>query len=263
MAEFARSFTLRQSRTTMRDVEFEWDDEKAAANAVNHGVSFDVARLAFNDAFATEIEDHRERYGEERYVLMGMVGQHLLAVAYTLRGDRIRIITVQRSLLNDGCIMKRSVKRKGLAPDPTFDWSRLDAMLDEERHAAVMADPDARPITAEDLAAGRVRLVPRVRTLRRALRLSQEEFAAQYRIPIGTLRDWEQGRKEPDAAARAYLDVIASEPEMVRKALAKRPMPLRSPSARPSRVRDDRREAPGLDEEAAPRLRGARKKTLR
>jgi putative transcriptional regulator len=39
---------------------------------------------------------------------------------------------------------------------------------------------------------------------------------------VGTLRDWEQGRKEPDAAAKAYLHVIASEPELVRKALAKR-----------------------------------------
>jgi len=64
--------------------------------------------------------------------------------------------------------------------------------------------------------------VPRINIIRRALRLSQQDFAAHYRIPIGTLRDWEQGRKEPDAAAKAYLDVIASEPEMVRKALARR-----------------------------------------
>jgi hypothetical protein len=45
---------------------------------------------------------------------------------------------------------------------------------------------------------------------------------ARYRIPVGTLRDWEQGRKEPDAAAKAYLHVIATDPEMVRKALARR-----------------------------------------
>jgi putative transcriptional regulator len=96
-------------------------------------------------------------------------------------------------------------------------------MTADEHHSAAMADPDARPITAEDLATGRVRLVPRVRTLRRALRLSQEEFATCYRIPVGTLRDWEQGRKEPDAAAKAYLHVIASEPEMVRRAVAHRP----------------------------------------
>jgi putative transcriptional regulator len=104
---------------------------------------------------------------------------------------------------------------------PKIDWSRLDAMTEEERHAAAMADPDARPMTeAEWKAAPRV---PRVWLIRRRLKLSQEEFAAQFHIPIGTLRDWEQRRKEPDAAAKAYLRVIALEPEMVRKALAARP----------------------------------------
>jgi len=103
------------------------------------------------------------------------------------------------------------------------DWSRVDAMTDEERHAAAMADPDARPMTEEEWA--RARPVPRVSIIRRAFRLSQEEFAAQFHIPIGTLRDWEQGRKEPDAAAKAYLRVIASEPETVRKALLPRPRP--------------------------------------
>lgn len=119
--------------------------------------------------------------------------------------------------------MRRTPRAKADIGKAGIDWSALDAMTEEERHAAAMADPDARPITEEDIATGRVRLVPRVRTLRRALRLSQEEFAAHYHIPVGTLRDWEQGRKEPDAAAKAYLRVIASEPEFVRKALARRP----------------------------------------
>jgi putative transcriptional regulator len=124
--------------------------------------------------------------------------------------------------------MRSTAKRKPVAAETKFDWSRIDARSDEERHAAAMADPDARPITEQDIATGRVRLVPRVRTLRRALRLSQQEFARAYRIPVGTLRDWEQGRKEPDAAAKAYLHVIACEPETVRKALARgRPRPRR------------------------------------
>ena len=60
--------------------------------------------------------------------------------------------------------------------------------------------------------------MPRVKTLRRALGLTQQEFAARYRIPLGTLRDWEQGRTEPDQPARAYLRVIARDPEGVRRA---------------------------------------------
>ena len=104
------------------------------------------------------------------------------------------------------------------------DWSRFDAMTAAERHAAAIADPDARPMTEEEWA--RARRVPRVSIIRRAFGLSQEDFAAQFHIPIGTLRDWEQGRKEPDAAAKAYLRVIASEPETVRKALLPRPRPV-------------------------------------
>ncbi len=64
-----------------------------------------------------------------------------------------------------------------------------------------------------------MRRVPRVKTLRRALHLTQEEFAARYHIPLGTLRDWEQGRSEPDQPARAYLRVIANDPQRVERAL--------------------------------------------
>jgi putative transcriptional regulator len=105
-------------------------------------------------------------------------------------------------------------------PDPT-DWARVDAMTEEQVEAAALADPDARPMTPEERA--KARRVPRIRTLRRALALTQEEFAARYHIPLGTLRDWEQGRTEPDQPARAYIKVIASDPEGVSRALAGRP----------------------------------------
>jgi putative transcriptional regulator len=101
------------------------------------------------------------------------------------------------------------------------DWSALDAMSDEEKHAAALSDPDAQPISKEKW--DRMKRVPRTKTIRRALGLSQEEFAARFRIPIGTLRDWEQGRAEPDQAARAYLKVIAAAPDVVRKALERKP----------------------------------------
>ena len=90
-----------------------------------------------------------------------------------------------------------------------------------EIHAAAMRDPDARPMTDEEFA--RARRVPRAKTLRRALGLTQEEFAARFQIPLGTLRDWEQGRTEPDQPARAYLKVIASNPEGTSRALADGP----------------------------------------
>ena len=98
------------------------------------------------------------------------------------------------------------------------DWSAADAMTDEEIRAAALSDPDAQPLTEEQLR--HFKPQPRVKVLRRVLGLSQGEFSEQFRIPIGTLRDWEQGRKEPDAAARAYLVVIARNPDAVRKALS-------------------------------------------
>lgn len=61
--------------------------------------------------------------------------------------------------------------------------------------------------------------VPRIKILRRALGLTQEEFASRYHIPLGTLRDWEQGHCEPDQTARAYLTVIAHDPKGVMRVL--------------------------------------------
>ena len=93
-------------------------------------------------------------------------------------------------------------------------------MTEKEVLAAAMSDPDAQPFTADQLA--RMKHTPRAKLIRRAFGLTQEEFAAQFQIPLGTLRDWEQGVAEPDQAARAYLRVIASDPDAVRKALQPR-----------------------------------------
>lgn len=97
------------------------------------------------------------------------------------------------------------------------DWGRLDSMSDQEAEANALADPDNPPMTAEQFRTASH--MPRVKVIRRALRLTQEEFLARYRIPLSTLRDWEQGRSEPDQPAKAYLKVIAVDPEGTAKAL--------------------------------------------
>ncbi len=104
---------------------------------------------------------------------------------------------------------------------PKHDWKRFEAMTEAERHAAALSDPDAQPITPDNVK--RMKRTPQVKIIRRALGLSQEEFAARFHIPLGTLRDWEQSRKEPDAAARAYLTVIARNPKAVSDALQPTP----------------------------------------
>jgi putative transcriptional regulator len=112
--------------------------------------------------------------------------------------------------------MKDVVTTK-IATEPEGDWSRFDAMSEEERHGAALLDPDAQPLTDADLA--RMKQTPRVKIIRRAFGLTQEEFSARYMIPLRTLHDWEEGRSEPDEPARAYLRVIAHDPEGVLKAL--------------------------------------------
>jgi uncharacterized protein len=79
----------------MNDGEFEWDDAKAAQNYADHGVSFEAAREIFKDPFATERLDDRENYGEDRYVILGMVDGRVLSVVYTLRSGSIRIISAR------------------------------------------------------------------------------------------------------------------------------------------------------------------------
>jgi putative transcriptional regulator len=120
--------------------------------------------------------------------------------------------------------MRRDGRVVDVLPDGTqrpFPDTPMRPMAESQDEAAAWRDPDARPFTPEELA--RTKRIPRARTLRRALGLTQEEFAARYRIPLGTLRDWEQGRSEPDQPARAYLTVIARDPEGVRRALEAKP----------------------------------------
>jgi putative transcriptional regulator len=93
----------------------------------------------------------------------------------------------------------------------------LRPMSSKAIEKAARADPDAQPLTPADFK--RMKARPRVQIIRRALDLTQEEFAERYHIPLGTLRDWEQGRSEPDQPTRAYLTLIARDPEHVNRAL--------------------------------------------
>jgi uncharacterized protein len=76
---------------------FEWDDHKAAANLAKHSVSFEQAQQAFNDLLAVEFQDDRRDYGEDRSILLGMVGDRLLVVVHTVRGDTVRIISAREA----------------------------------------------------------------------------------------------------------------------------------------------------------------------
>jgi putative transcriptional regulator len=106
----------------------------------------------------------------------------------------------------DGALVRIN-QEGGEEPIPT---APIPSKTEAEIEASAAADAEIPSITPERRK--RLLRVPRVKTLRRAIGLTQEEFANRYAIPIGTLRDWEQGRTEPDQAAQAYLNLIARDP---------------------------------------------------
>lgn len=109
--------------------------------------------------------------------------------------------------------------RPGRDPKPAdrTDWDRLRAMPDDQVESAARSDPDNPPATDEELE--RAAFGRRVRAIRERLGLSQGRFAERFRVPPASLRDWEQGRRVPDAATQAYMTVIEREPDAVMRAL--------------------------------------------
>jgi uncharacterized DUF497 family protein len=81
----------------MQDEFFEWDDAKAVSNWHAHGVSFEIARDVFKDVFVLEWGDGGQDGREERFAAIGMVENRLLFVAYTMRGEVIRIISARKA----------------------------------------------------------------------------------------------------------------------------------------------------------------------
>jgi uncharacterized DUF497 family protein len=77
---------------------FEWDDEKAAINKPKHGVSFEEAKTVFHDPFFVDFYDPDHSDDEHRYILFGesQTGR-LLAVSYTERADKIRLISAREA----------------------------------------------------------------------------------------------------------------------------------------------------------------------
>lgn len=128
--------------------------------------------------------------------------------------------TIRARLLDDGTVvqvMADGTTRPFKEGDNT-DWARLEAMTEEEIEANALADPDNPPWTEEDLA--NTWSPAEARSTRTRLNMTQEEFSTQFRIPLGTLRDWERGVSVPDASARTLLRIIAREPEAALRALA-------------------------------------------
>jgi len=88
----------------------------------------------------------------------------------------------------------------------------IESMQQAAKHAAGK--------NVRGLRVSRVEL-PDVKAIRLSLRMSQHHFAAAYRIPLSTLKNWEQGRRMPDAPAAAYLLAIKRRPKEIMDAVTR------------------------------------------
>ena len=108
--------------------------------------------------------------------------------------------------------MDKDVENSGdLLDDTVTDWARVEAMTPEEVLRAALSDPDAQPLSQEQLA--RMRRFPDPVRIRGDLnQMTQQRFSRLFQIPLGTLRDWEQKAHFPDGAAIALLRIIERDP---------------------------------------------------
>lgn len=117
----------------------------------------------------------------------------------------------------DGGIERVRADGTAVQVESRTDWARLAAMTEPEIEANAEGDPDNPLLTEDELA--RLRPVPDVKAIRERLRLTQEQFAARFAVPLGTLRDWERGTRTPTGPARTLLRVIDHNPDAVTDAL--------------------------------------------
>jgi DNA-binding transcriptional regulator YiaG len=117
-----------------------------------------------------------------------------------------------------------ALRRRGL---PTLKAKRaVEAAMERKANVLDVPTVESRQALAEDLRRfgfGMSVVTPQavdVRKLRERLGLTQEQFSLRFGLELDAVRNWEYGRREPDAAARSYLTVIERDPEAVQEALA-------------------------------------------
>lgn len=110
---------------------------------------------------------------------------------------------------------KRVSLAEAMAAPPVFDRAKIEATTEVDIQRQMVEDgedPDA-PVRAQDW-------TPAPETIRARLRMTQAAFAAAIRVPVATVRNWEQHRVKPDPAARALLVILDREPEAALRALS-------------------------------------------
>ena len=129
-------------------------------------------------------------------------------------------------MANDGNIKRytrRDIEEMIARGEDRTDWAKVDSVSDEELDEIVRNDPDDVYLTEAELADAIPIYPVDLKQLRRRLGLTQESFAARFGFSLGTVRNWERGRRRPEGPAQILLQVIDREPEAVERALGRKP----------------------------------------
>lgn len=195
---------------------FDWDEAKHDSNILRRGYGFDDAARIFAGP-VIEWEDVRHDYGERRMIAVGTAEGKFLTVVYTDRGDIRWIITSWPSSPKGASTMARKPMTLDeiMASPSRMDHAKLDATTEEDIRRYQIEDgydPDFVPV--------QVTVVEPPRDIRKRLGMTQEQFAEALRVPLATLRNWEQGRFAMDPAVKSLLRIVSQNPEAAFKALA-------------------------------------------
>lgn len=99
---------LRWAIVDLKRQEFEWDDAKNRSNFNKHGIDFDAAREIFKKPVVRR-QDLRKNYGEHRWIALSMFQGEVVAATYTLRGSRVRVISIRRANRYERKIYKEKI----------------------------------------------------------------------------------------------------------------------------------------------------------
>ena len=121
-----------------------------------------------------------------------------------------------------GRIVSYTAEELAKLPSET-DWAKVDSISEEELDEIVRNDPEDVYLSKVELADAIPIYPVDLKQLRRRLGLTQESFAARFGFLLGTVRNWERGRRRPEGPAQILLQVIDREPEAVERALGRRP----------------------------------------
>jgi len=91
-------------------MEYEWDEAKAVANRHKHGVGFDAIR-EFDWTSALVVADDRADYGEARWLALGLIGERLYSLAFTIRRGRIRVISLRMASRKERTLYEEENRR--------------------------------------------------------------------------------------------------------------------------------------------------------